>query len=362
PASAKPAPGQPNGRAAAEDRGRAAPDTTSRETDMPLDEFRSAYDLSFWSGLPLRKFEVPLTGLRDALPDFELRSFGAPPDDNPRMRMIVRMPHDDDMQLRPVAAVSDRYDLLQHRVVASWLASNVQELGLTDARAKVVMTEYGERIRITIPLDDRSCDLSAKSRKQAVDVGDIYQPEIEVLNSVDRSSALHVSIRWRRLVCLNGMFTVDEDRMRSVHHVDLSRTQFVKDFIEQRLSVKPDVLAQLQDWKGRQVTKDKVQAWCEDHLRAKGIWPVNDCARLWAILETGYDGAVQPPTKRGERLPLWSYGVGQHMRVPGVPYPIETAYDLAQLLTWITSNQRTVQMQIEGTEAVPKLVESFLAS
>jgi len=48
--------------------------------------------------------------------------------------------------------------------------------------------------------------------------------------------------------------------------------------------------------------------------------------------------------------------------VPGVPYPIKTAYDLAQLLTWITSNQRTVQMQIEGTEAVPKLVKNFLAS
>ena len=89
---------------------------------------------------------------------------------------------------------------------------------------------------------------------------------------------------------------------------------------------------------------------------------MNDCARLWAILETGYDGAVQPPIKRGEHLPLSSYRVGQHMRVPGVPYPIQTAYNLAQLLTWITSNQRTVQMQIEGTEAVPRLVKNFLAS
>jgi len=45
-----------------------------------------------------------------------------------------------------------------------------------------------------------------------------------------------------------------------------------------------------------------------------------------------------------------------------VPHPIKTACDLASLLTWITSNQRTVPMQFEGTQAVPKLVRSFLAS
>ena len=329
---------------------------------MPFDQYSSAYDLSLWNGLPIRKFEVPLPELRDALPDFELRPFGTPPDNNPRMRMIIRMPFEKDKNERPVASVSDRYDLLQHRVVGSWLAENVQALGLQDATAKVVMTEYGERIRITIPLASRSCDLLPGVRDQPVKEGDIYQPEIEVLNSVDRSSALHVSIRWRRLVCLNGMFTVEKDRMRSVHHVDLSRTKLVRDFIEQRLAVQPDVLAQLQGWKETTVNKDKVQAWCENHLRAKGIWPVNACARLWAILETGYDGAVEPPIKRGERLPLSSYKVGQHKRVPGVLHPITTAYDLAQLLTWITSNQRAVEMQMEGTEDVPRLMKSFLAS
>ena len=329
---------------------------------MPLDQYSSTYDLSFWGGLPVRKFEVPLTQLHDAIPDFELRPFGEPPNDNPRMRVIVRMPFGADKNERPVASVSDRYDLLQHRVVAFWLADNVEGLGPDNAKAKVVMTEYGERIRITIPLESRSCDLFSRGRERPENEGDIYRPEIEVMNSVDRSSALHVSIRWRRIVCLNGMFTVEEDRMRSVHHVDLSRTKLVKDFIEQRLAVEPDVFAQLRGWEKTQVEKGAVQAWCEDHLRAKGIWPVNTCARLWAILETGYDGTVQPPSKRGERHPLSSYRVGQHKRVPGVPHPIKTAYDLAQLLTWITSNQRTVEMQVEGTEDVPKLMKSFLAS
>ena len=125
------------------------------------------------------------------------------------------LPFGEDQNERPVASVSDRYDLLQHRVVGSWLASNVQARGLDNAKAKVVMTEYGERIRISIPLAERNCNLLGDSLSPAADDDDIYQPEIEVANSVDRSSALHVSVRWRRLVCLNGMFTAEEDRMRS---------------------------------------------------------------------------------------------------------------------------------------------------
>ena len=60
------------------------------------------------------------------------------------------------------------------------------------------------------------------------------------------------------------------------------------------------------------------------------------------------------------RLPLSLHRVGLHDNAPGVADPIETAYDLAQLLTWITSNQRAVEMQMEGTEDVPRLMKSFL--
>lgn len=325
---------------------------------MPLDAFDAAFSLSFWAGLPVKRLEVPVASLHDSLPDFELRPFGTPPDDNPRMRMIVRMPFDQDEQERPVAAVSDKYDLLQHRVVGSWLTDNLSDLGLRDAVATIVMTEYGERVRITIPLTNRQRDLYG----EPTGLGDTYRPEVEVLNSVDRSSAFHISIRWRRLVCLNGMFRVEEDRMRSVHHVDLSRTRMVREFLEQRLSVEPDVLAQLRRWKEVTITKAEAQEWCEDHLRDKNVWPVSACARLWAILDNGYDGTVTQPTRRGEKHPLSDFRVGQHKRVPGVPHPIQTAYDLAQLLTWITSNQRTVEMQVEGTEDVPRLIEEFLRS
>ena len=321
---------------------------------MPFDEFEEAFRLSTWRSLPIKQFSVKVADLREALPDFELRPFGYPPNNNPRLRSIVRMPTPEDDFERPVAVVSDQYDLLQHRVMATWLATNLAEAGLGDAQADITMSEFGERLRIKVPLVERMVDLNLDLFQH-----DEYQPEIEVTNSVDRSSAFNVVLRWRRLICLNGMFTVEEDRIRSIHRVDLSRTQVVREFMADRLARTPDVVAELRRWKKQRVSRDEAQSWCDGWLRTKSGWTVENCARLWAILETGYDGLVTKPAGKLEKRPLSTYRVGQHRRVPGVPFPIETAYDLAQLLTWITSNQRTVEMQIEGTEDVPRLMKAF---
>ncbi|NBB81517.1 MAG: hypothetical protein GVY36_19105 [Verrucomicrobia bacterium] len=69
---------------------------------------------------------------------------------------------------------------------------------------------------------------------------------------------------------------------------------------------------------------------------------------------------MAPPTGKKEKIPLSAYRVGQHRRVPGDNYPIQTALDVAQLLTWITTNQRSVEMQLEGTEAIPRLMKELI--
>ena len=108
---------------------------------MPLDVFAASYALSTWKGLRLApdyvKKKVPAGSLRDALPDFELRDFGAPPANNPRLRCIWRMPFDGDAHERPVAVVSDQYELLQHRVLATWLTENLTKAGLRNAEAHI---------------------------------------------------------------------------------------------------------------------------------------------------------------------------------------------------------------------------------
>ena len=327
---------------------------------MPFDDYDQTYRPRLWKGLPIRCRDVPVAALRDALPDFELRHMGGPPHNNPRMRLIVRMPEDDDPYERPVAAVSDQYDLLQHRVVATWLAENVKAAGLTDAVASITTTEYGERLRVTVPLGDRDRSLDAHGMLDLLGEDDRYRPEIELTNSVDRSSAFRVVIRWRRLICLNGLWTTEEDRMRSVHHMAISRTREIQPFLEARLGERPDVLAQLRRWLTTSIDKSRAQRWCEERLRGRSGWSVKTCARLWAILATGYDGRVKAQSRAGMKHPLTAYHVARDRKVPGVPFPVKTAYDLAQILAWITSNQKTVEMQIEGTEEVPRLMRDFL--
>jgi len=324
---------------------------------MPFDMFEDAYKLTLWRGLPLTHISASVSRLRDLLPEFELRPFGQAPNNNPRMRTIVRMPAPYDRYERPVAAVSDKYDLLQHQVLATWLAEDLAEAKLENLNADVAITEYGERMRITIPLSDYAVDLF-KTR----DVGDKYAPELVVTNSVDRSCALSVAIRWRRLVCRNGMFIVDEDRMRSVHHLSWSRMLEVRNFMSDRLQVAPGIANELDTWRNKPVQRAKAQEWVEERLRERAGWSVENCARVWAILETGYDGIVEKPRKQAIKHALSEYRVGQHCKVEGIEFPIQTAYDMAQILTWVTSRQRSVETESEATDEVPKLIRDLLGS
>jgi hypothetical protein len=226
--------------------------------------------------------------------------------------------------------------------------------GLGDLTALVTMSEYGERLRISIPLGGYDIDFSSSSYAR-----DVYRPEIEVANSVDRSGAMSIILRLRRLECLNGMFTDEEDRLRSVHRVDLSRTHVVAEFLADRLGKPHIVFDELQKWRATPVTKEQVTMWCEGWLREKSGWTVENCARIVAIMDTGYDGTVSRPNGASGKLPLCRFRVGQDRMVPGGSYPIQNLYDVAQILTWITSRQRSVEMQIEGTDDVLRLVRNL---
>lgn len=210
---------------------------------MPFDAFDKAYGVNVWRGIPVTRFITTIDTLRDALPEFELRPFGIPPNHHPAMRSIVRLPTPTDGRERPVAAVSDSYDLIQHRVIATWLYDNLAKEGLGKANATIDITEYGERLRVTVPLSHLEIAMIS-----AREVGDTYAPELVLTNSVDRSCALSVALRWRRLICRNGMFVPEDDRMRSVHHVSWSRTDAIRAFMSERIAAPPRVATELTKW------------------------------------------------------------------------------------------------------------------
>jgi hypothetical protein len=334
-----------------------------RKYKMASDLFKETFSLRAWDGLDIVSYTVPLSRLRDSLPEFELRSFGTPPNHNERMRMIVRMPWEGDRSARPVAAVSDKYSLVQHQVAATWLERNYEKTDLLDADpdVEVFMTAYGERVMMRAPLPSLDQSLFKSDRYEG---GDptlwSFRPEITLLNSVDRSSALSVGVRWRRIICLNGMWTDEKDRIRSIHHIDWTRQSEIPSFIKRCVSRDAGVFDPLRKWAKIQASPKTAQDWCEKHLRNEPDWRVESCARVWQILETGYDGVVATGRRPGERTLLQDYHVGQDKRVPGDNFPIRSVLDLAQVLTWVSTNQRSVDMQLKGTEMIPKLIKSFI--
>ena len=186
----------------------------------------------------------------------------------------------------------------------------------------------------------------------------IYRPEIEIVNSVDKTLALSIRIRWRRLICLNGMFTYNDDRLRLIHNLDWMSKASIPGFIKDRMSKDSGVFAALELWKSKKISPSQVLDWAEERLRNDSKWTVGNSARVYSIVSTGYCGRVGKVV--GRKAHLSEYTVSQDEKVPGLNIPLKNAYDLAQMLTWIASDMHSVEMQDETTEDVPRLVEDFL--
>lgn len=183
---------------------------------------------SKWHGQLVLSFDGALSELEGALPTFSRKKLTYGPALNEYLDLILRDPVPGDEREVPVATVSKRYALIQHREAVRWIVSAFEQMKWNPAKLpmQALISDYGERMRaaVQIPTD-------------AVDPGDSYELYAEVLlwNSVDRSRAFELAIRWKRLVCKNGLTISNEDRMRKIHNVDWMASESPIDFLTDRL-------------------------------------------------------------------------------------------------------------------------------
>jgi len=147
----------------------------------------------------LKEFET------EKIPTFERRSFGLTQTDNQRSRLnerldtIVRLPFRGDETLIPVGVVSKDYVLMPHHAVLDipTEALKAAEIAPENVRAELTITEYGERMALSLYLPD----------KYSIDPGDgeVMALRLECFNSVDGSSRFRVLMGWFRFVCSNGL-------------------------------------------------------------------------------------------------------------------------------------------------------------
>jgi hypothetical protein len=134
---------------------------------------------------PVTIHEGTLSEIRGQIPAFERRGFALTQPGNERSRLnerldsIVRLPFGEHETFIPVGVVSKDYALVPHTAVleVATKALDAAKIPLAGVKGKLEITEYGERMALSLTLPDR----------YAFDPGDGHPMalRLECVNSVD---------------------------------------------------------------------------------------------------------------------------------------------------------------------------------
>jgi hypothetical protein len=301
-----------------------------------------------WYGQPAVIASIPLGTISDRLPIFRRESFGQIPDANEYLDKIVREPIGSDHRRIPVAVVSRRYALVQHREVLAWLQAGLQAAGYDPASllAERTLSVYGERMRLVLRVPEIDFDPGD---------GFVVALMVECQNSVDRSCALEVRVTWRRLICTNGMWAKADESLRKIHHLDWMSDQDVGQFLRERIKNAPKDIQLFHLWRTTDVSIPEIEHWADTEV--KSAWGPHLAARLCHIARSGFDGAVGG---RDPKAPPSRRAVSSDREVPGACAPVQNVYHAFQVLSWLAGQRPAVEDQQEMLRSIPRLVQRLI--
>lgn len=246
----------------------------------------------------------------------------------------------------PVGVVSRKYELIQHHEILSLLEAGLIGAGL-DALwddAEMLLSHYGERMLFSMRLT-----------AHGFDPGDGYPLTVKVncLNSVDKSTALEIDFSWFRQVCSNGMKVGGDANLRKLHLRSLCKED-VAAYLKEQFAQLPEEREHYNRWLETRVELDALHRWADNELA--GRWGKNAAARACHIARTGWDGTVQ--NDRANILPHRRKVVSEQ-QVPGACAPVQNAFHVSQVLSWLARQRRTIQDQHEKMAEIAGLVDAL---
>jgi len=294
-----------------------------------------------WFGQTTKHYTGKIESLRQYIPEFSRSDFNA------YLDQINRHPLTETESPIPVATVSKQYALIQHHELIDAVASGLADLGFDPSSlpAELRLSDYGERMHLRLMLVNESFNPGD---------GNLLGIALNCLNSVDRSTSLELRISWFRLVCDNGMYLTDTDKMRRVHLGSLDPKDIVE-YLKSQIAEAEIDKERLTNWYQRPIEISQVEAWADDEVVRN--WGVFLAARTCHISRTGFDGDVTViPGKVRPSL----REVSSKLRVPGANAPVTNVYHVSQVLSWLARDRNTVQDQFEKMMQIPALVNSLL--
>jgi len=268
---------------------------------------------------------------------------------NERLDTIVRLPFGEDQTFVPVGVVSKDYVLVPHHTVldVATQALKAVKFAPDDITAQLNITEYGERMALSLYLPD----------KYSIDPGD-GKPmalRLECFNSVDGSSRFRVLMGWFRFVCSNGLIIGVTRADVHRRHVGNFRLEDVGAVLASGLKEFETEKKNFERWRKVEITLDRLAPWVNKDLW-KG-WGFKAAARTFHIARCGSDANIVEQYKG--KAPT-TIGMQPTKRVPGAPEKCRNLFDLSQILAWLAKERRDVQEQLEWREQIPELIAPLM--
>lgn len=302
-----------------------------------------------WYGQPVYRLHGTLTDVEKELPQFSRERLAHEGAVNEYLDLVLRNPEPQDDRRIPVSTVSRQYVLIQHTAAITWLRDAFEKLKWNPEQIQVTawLSEYGERMRaeVRLPVDP----------VQAV-VGDPIGAEVCIWNSVDRSHAFEIAIRWLRLICTNGLAVWHEDRLRIVHLVEwMGRRRSPVEFLKTRLPKSRLMTAALQRWVEVRFTDDQLAEWTGRDVAKR--WGKQRADRVLHILRTWCD-YMEIRVRNGRRP--GTPDLEDMIIVPGAPERSENAYDIYQALLWVARTEKSVEQRESMATSALHLVNGLV--
>ena len=305
-----------------------------------------------WLNSPVRFHKGTLTDIRGHIPEFERHSFALSQPNkewtriNERLDMIIRKPFGEDLDFIPVGVVSKEYVLVPHHAVLDEAAKalEVAKIPLGDVEAELTITEYGQRMALSLRLPEQYAFNPSDGHPMAL--------RLECFNSVDGSTRFRALMGWFRFVCSNGLVIgVTRSDVRYRHLGDL-RVSDIGMVLTSGLEESEAEKKNFQVWRDTAITLDRIADWVNSGLW-KG-WGFKAAARTFHIARTGVDAEIAGQYK--DTTPT-TIVLRKTKPVPGVPKQCGNLFDLSQILAWLARERRDIQEQMEWREKIPELMK-----
>ncbi len=308
-----------------------------------------------WLNSPISVFEGSLDKMFEHLPIFERREFGLQPKEDEeiishtRLDTIVRLPYKEHNHAVPVGVVSKDYNLIQHKDVLDIALKALEAANIKkeDVKAKLTITEYGERMALSIFLPE----------KYQYDPGDNNPMalRLECINSVDGSTRFRAIMGWFRFVCSNGLVIGVTSTDMHRRHVGDIQLEHVGSVLTSGMKSVEKEQRNFDIWRKSKISPDRINPWIESAVFK--TWGFKAATRVFNIARSGSDIEIIGTYKGYTPT---SIPVRATQKVPGSEHGCQTLYDVSQILAWLAKERRDFQEQLEWREQIPKLMKPLL--